>query len=89
MVVIIYIYLKPFINNYYSYTLRGKLEKDDDNEKRCKLYFELEVCVIPSPAGNATNSAPLVVVRRKRLKGDAWCYKKICEEVLSLTVRDS
>lgn len=27
----------------------------------------------------------LVGIRRKRLKGDSWCYKKVCEEVLALT----
>lgn len=26
-----------------------------------------------------------VGIRRKRLKGDSWCYKKVCEEVLALT----
>ncbi|GJQ79329.1 hypothetical protein Trydic_g16194 [Trypoxylus dichotomus] len=29
-----------------------------------------------------------VGIRRKRLKGDSWCYKKVCEEVLALTSRD-
>lgn len=24
-------------------------------------------------------------IRRKRLKGDAWCYKNVCEQVLALT----
>lgn len=24
-----------------------------------------------------------VGIRRKRLKGDSWCYKKVCEEVLA------
>uniref|UniRef100_A0A8D8QR94 non-specific serine/threonine protein kinase n=2 Tax=Cacopsylla melanoneura TaxID=428564 RepID=A0A8D8QR94_9HEMI len=28
---------------------------------------------------------PIVGVRRKRLTGDAWCYKKVCEEILTLT----
>lgn len=26
-----------------------------------------------------------VGIRRKRLKGNSWCYKKVCEEVLALT----
>ncbi|CAH1124901.1 unnamed protein product [Ceutorhynchus assimilis] len=26
-----------------------------------------------------------VGIRRKRLKGDSWCYKKVCEQVLALT----
>lgn len=29
-----------------------------------------------------------VGIRRKRLKGDSWCYKKVCEEVLALTATD-
>ncbi|XP_030759172.1 uncharacterized protein LOC115884654 [Sitophilus oryzae] len=33
--------------------------------------------------GNASSS--YVGIRRKRLKGDSWCYKKVCEEVLALT----
>ncbi|XP_017777583.1 PREDICTED: maternal embryonic leucine zipper kinase-like [Nicrophorus vespilloides] len=27
----------------------------------------------------------MVGIRRKRLKGDSWCYKKVCEQVLALT----
>lgn len=27
-------------------------------------------------------------IRRKRLKGDAWCYKKVCEQVLALTATE-
>lgn len=37
---------------------------------------------------NLTSSRPvrtIVGVRRKRLTGDAWCYKKVCEEILTLT----
>ncbi|XP_050311659.1 maternal embryonic leucine zipper kinase-like [Anthonomus grandis grandis] len=26
-----------------------------------------------------------VGIKRKRLKGDSWCYKKVCEQVLALT----
>ncbi|KRT83765.1 protein kinase [Oryctes borbonicus] len=29
-----------------------------------------------------------VGIRRKRLRGDSWCYKKVCEEVLALTSSD-
>ncbi|XP_075214989.1 maternal embryonic leucine zipper kinase-like [Lycorma delicatula] len=76
---------KGIICQTKGYTIRGKLEGGEKYEKRCKLSFELEVCLVPSPAGNTTNSPALVVVQRKRLKGDAWCYKKICEEILSLT----
>lgn len=41
-----------------------------------KLNFELEVCRVPR--------LNVVGIRRKRLKGDAWIYKKVCEEVLRL-----
>lgn len=27
-------------------------------------------------------------IRRKRLKGDSWCYKKVCEQVLALTATE-
>ena len=46
-----------------------------------KLSFELEVCRIPN--------LNVVGIRRKRLKGDAWCYKKVCEEVLRLAAVSS
>lgn len=29
-----------------------------------------------------------VGIRRKRLKGDSWCYKKVCEEVLALNATE-
>ncbi|XP_050508966.1 uncharacterized protein LOC126886158 [Diabrotica virgifera virgifera] len=29
-----------------------------------------------------------VGIRRKRLRGDSWCYKKVCEEVLALTSKE-
>lgn len=42
--------------------------------------FELEVCLLKG----VMNEKPLVGIRRKRLKGDAWVYKRVCEEVLAL-----
>lgn len=49
------------------------------------MSFELEVCLIQTCAPNTRNPPPpLVGIRRKRLKGDAWCYKRVCEEVLAL-----
>lgn len=57
-----------------GYILRGKIT---DPSGTAKLSFELEVCRIPN--------LNVVGIRRKRLKGDAWCYKKVCEEVLRLT----
>ncbi|XP_063226737.1 maternal embryonic leucine zipper kinase-like isoform X2 [Bacillus rossius redtenbacheri] len=63
-----------------GFTLRGKVEEsagEDSKAANCKLSFELEVCLVPSvPQGSTT-----VGIRRKRLKGDAWCYKRICEEL--------
>ncbi len=56
-----------------GYILRGKFK---DASGFAKLSFELEVCRIPN--------LNVVGIRRKRLKGDAWCYKKVCEEVLRL-----
>jgi len=57
-----------------GYILRGKI---NDPSGLAKLSFELEVCRIPN--------LNVVGIRRKRLKGDAWCYKKVCEEVLRMT----
>jgi len=56
-----------------GYILRGKIK---DESGIAKMSFELEVCRIPN--------LNVVGIRRKRLKGDAWCYKKVCEEVLRL-----
>uniref|UniRef100_A0A0K2TXA4 non-specific serine/threonine protein kinase n=1 Tax=Lepeophtheirus salmonis TaxID=72036 RepID=A0A0K2TXA4_LEPSM len=56
-----------------GYILRGKVR---DASGISKLSFELEVCRIPN--------LNVIGIRRKRLKGDAWCYKKVCEEVLRL-----
>merc|ERR1719510_455087 len=50
-----------------GYILRGKIK---DASGMAKLSFELEVCRIPN--------LNVVGIRRKRLKGDAWCYKKVC-----------
>ncbi|XP_056629651.1 maternal embryonic leucine zipper kinase-like [Diorhabda sublineata] len=39
-----------------------------------------------TPMQNQSNG--FVGIRRKRLRGDAWCYKKVCEEILALTSKD-
>jgi len=57
-----------------GYILRGKIS---DPSGLAKLSFELEVVRIPN--------LNVVGIRRKRLKGDAWCYKRVCEEVLRMT----
>ncbi|XP_076656187.1 maternal embryonic leucine zipper kinase [Halictus rubicundus] len=46
--------------------------------------FELEVCLLEG----VSNDKSLVGIRRKRLKGDAWVYKRVCEEVLALAAKD-
>ncbi|XP_024942056.1 maternal embryonic leucine zipper kinase [Cephus cinctus] len=46
--------------------------------------FELEVCLMEG----VSDTKPLVGIRRKRLKGDAWVYKRVCEEVLALAAED-
>ncbi|KAI4498062.1 hypothetical protein M0802_006886 [Mischocyttarus mexicanus] len=46
--------------------------------------FELEVCLLEG----VSDDKPLVGIRRKRLKGDAWVYKRVCEEVLALAAED-
>ncbi|XP_058801587.1 maternal embryonic leucine zipper kinase-like [Phymastichus coffea] len=44
--------------------------------------FELEVCLIKNTA-----EKPIVGIRRKRLQGDAWMYKQVCEEILALAAK--
>ncbi|KFM82499.1 Maternal embryonic leucine zipper kinase, partial [Stegodyphus mimosarum] len=60
-----------------GYILRGKI----CNGKKIQLRFELEVCQLPK-------HQLAVGVRRKRLEGDAWYYKKVCEEILRLALLD-
>ncbi len=64
---------KGIVCQQKGYILRGKFK---DSSGFAKLSFELEVCRIPH--------LNVVGIRRKRLKGDAWCYKKVCEEVLRM-----
>ncbi|KAK7868095.1 hypothetical protein R5R35_005544 [Gryllus longicercus] len=61
-----------------GFRLRGKLHATSDHRR---LSFELEVCLVTVPDSSAP---PLVGIRRKRLKGDAWFYKRVVEEVLAL-----
>lgn len=58
-----------------GYTVRGKI-RDEVGKKQ--LTFELEVCLLAKHN--------VVGVRRKRLEGDPWYYKKICEEVQKLAL---
>jgi hypothetical protein len=64
-------------------------QKSSLRTSNCKLSFELEVCLIPVAAGcPASLGQPIVGISRKRLNGDTWCYKKVCEEVLALAAMD-
>uniref|UniRef100_A0A3P9NJM9 Maternal embryonic leucine zipper kinase n=1 Tax=Poecilia reticulata TaxID=8081 RepID=A0A3P9NJM9_POERE len=55
-----------------GYTL--KCQTWNDSEK-VAMAFELEVCLLQRPE--------VVGVRRQRLKGDAWVYKHLVEDILS------
>ncbi|KAL0272539.1 UNVERIFIED_CONTAM: hypothetical protein PYX00_005470 [Menopon gallinae] len=89
---------KGIVCTLKGYTLRGKLKQQQNNkgkEEDHKLSFELEVCWLPAPSSTRTPTitskdgeppkGAVVGIRRKRLRGDAWIYKNICEEVLALT----
>ncbi|XP_042241673.1 maternal embryonic leucine zipper kinase-like isoform X2 [Homarus americanus] len=69
---------KGILCNQKGYTLRGKVRDDVGG---AKLSFELEVCRVPR--------LDVVGIRRKRLKGDAWIYKRVCEEILRLAQSSS
>lgn len=74
----------------FRFVLQGETESlDTENIKesakpftsRKACSFELEVCLLEG----ISDVKPMVGIRRKRLKGDAWVYKRVCEEVLALT----
>ncbi|XP_037520944.1 maternal embryonic leucine zipper kinase [Rhipicephalus sanguineus] len=64
---------KGIICKQNRYTLRGKVR---DDWGKVQLTFELEVVQVQQPE--------LLGIRRKRLTGDAWHYKRVCEEVLKI-----
>ena len=68
--IIYYIYIESYI--VASYTLRCTVM---DDWGRVKLAFDLEVCSIPKMT--------LVGICRKRVKGDTWHYKKLCEDIVA------
>lgn len=74
--------MKNVICSRKGFVLRGKLKSDACDKEKLKLSFELEICLVPSI--NREN-VPVVAIKRKRLKGDSWMYKKICEEILNFT----
>ncbi|KAJ8318108.1 hypothetical protein KUTeg_003199 [Tegillarca granosa] len=55
-----------------DYTLRCTVM---DDWGRVKLAFDLEVCTLPK--------MPNTGICRKRVKGDTWHYKKLCEDILA------
>lgn len=55
-----------------DYTLRCTVM---DDWRRVQLAFDLEVCSLPK--------MPYVGICRKRVKGDTWHYKKLCEDILA------
>nr|CAD7578004.1 unnamed protein product [Timema californicum] len=78
---------KGILCSQEGFKLRGKVQESISSNNigtSCKLSFELEVCTIPSMSGGES----IVVIQRKRLKGDTWFYKKICEEVLALAATE-
>uniref|UniRef100_A0AAY5EX68 Maternal embryonic leucine zipper kinase n=1 Tax=Electrophorus electricus TaxID=8005 RepID=A0AAY5EX68_ELEEL len=57
-----------------GYTLKCRTESDSG---KVAVQFELEVCLLQKPE--------VVAIRRQRLKGDAWVYKHLVEDILSTT----
>nr|XP_006012947.1 PREDICTED: maternal embryonic leucine zipper kinase-like [Latimeria chalumnae] len=55
-----------------GYTLKCRTKSDFG---KVTMQFELEVCYL--------NKHEVVGIRRKRLKGDAWVYKRLVEDILA------
>ncbi|XP_048762570.1 maternal embryonic leucine zipper kinase-like isoform X3 [Ostrea edulis] len=55
-----------------DYTLRCTVMSD---WSRVQLAFDLEICILPK--------VPYIGICRKRVKGDTWHYKKLCEDILA------
>lgn len=74
-----------------GFILQGETEDCTEDDKdamrpfssRNACSFELEVCLL-----EGISNDKLVGIRRKRLKGNAWVYKRVCEEVLALAAED-
>ncbi|XP_033230072.1 maternal embryonic leucine zipper kinase-like isoform X2 [Belonocnema kinseyi] len=84
---------KGIVCRQKGYILQGEtefigteLKKDSARpfSSRNACSFELEVCILK----DVMSENPLVGIRRKRLKGDAWVYRRVCEEVLALAAED-
>ncbi|KAL0106033.1 hypothetical protein PUN28_016034 [Cardiocondyla obscurior] len=76
-----------------GFILQGETEEYNSEDKKSSIKsissqnscsFELEVCFLEVDP----NGKRLVGIRRKRLKGDVWVYKRVCEEILALTAED-
>jgi len=63
-----------------SYTLRCTIT---DDWGKVRLAFDLEVVKV------IVHKVALTGVYRKRVKGDAWHYKKLCEDILSMAMTTS
>uniref|UniRef100_A0A493TDH8 non-specific serine/threonine protein kinase n=1 Tax=Anas platyrhynchos platyrhynchos TaxID=8840 RepID=A0A493TDH8_ANAPP len=55
-----------------NYTLKCQTQSDFG---KVTMKFELEVCQLSKPE--------VVGIRRQRLKGDAWVYKRLMDDILS------
>jgi len=62
------------VHVWCRYTLRCTMA---DDWGKVQLAFDLEVVKV-----TVNKVAPLTGVCRKRVKGDAWHYKKLCEDIL-------
>jgi len=51
-----------------------------DDWGKVQLAFDLEVVRV------SVNKVPLTGVCRKRVKGDAWHYKRLCEDILAVAM---
>jgi len=57
-----------------DFLLRCKIS---DDWGKIRLAFDLEICEMPSRGGENR-----VGIRRKRVKGDTWMFKRYCEDIL-------
>lgn len=64
--------LRLLLRPSFRYTLKCRTSGDFG---KVTMAFELEVCLLQRPE--------VVGVRRQRLKGDAWVYKHLVEDILS------
>lgn len=55
-----------------SYTLKCRTRSEFG---KVTMQFELEICQLSKPE--------VIGIRRQRLKGDAWVYKRLVEDILS------